>query len=300
MSDTLNVFIPITKVDLERREVWGYLTIEETDNAKEVLDYETSKPYFLQWSEQVSKRSNGKSKGNLRAMHQPIAAGKLISLQADDATKGIYIGAHVVDDGEWTKVQEGVYTGFSVGGSYVNRWPDKKPGIVRYTGKPSEASLVDAPCVGSAVFDVVKTDGIEQRLFKADGAGENVLTLNEQPVQTATISSAGQDFTLTYEDGSLTVTLAKANDALTPPAAIQPATITQDVVKMPVDFVQPGTGPVEADPEKGLTKEEAQTTYKPALNMESTVAPVVSDTSPAVNKAMSKIKVIKKTVKVKR
>jgi hypothetical protein len=112
-------------------------------------------------------------------MHQPIAAGKLIDMRADDGAKGFFIGAKIIDDNEWKKVESGVYTGFSVGGSYERRWSDfTQPGVTRYTAKPTEISIVDAPCIPSATFQVIKADGlIEERQFKP-GTG-NLLKLDE-------------------------------------------------------------------------------------------------------------------------
>jgi hypothetical protein len=163
--DTKQLFIPIEKVDMEKREVWGYGVIEQPDAAQEILDYSTSKPEFVKWSEAARSRSGGKSLGNLRAMHQTRAAGKLISIQTDDAKKGIFVGAKIVDDDEWKKVQEGVYTGFSVGGSYLKRWADRdNPGFIRYTAKPVELSLVDAPCIPGATFQMVKADNMVQNV----------------------------------------------------------------------------------------------------------------------------------------
>ena len=75
------------------------------------------------------------------------------------------MAAKIVDDDEWRKVQEGVYTGFSQGGRYVKRWPDPDTGLVRYTAEPHEISLVDLPCVPDATFDVVKDGVAEKRAF---------------------------------------------------------------------------------------------------------------------------------------
>jgi hypothetical protein len=62
------------------------------------------------------------------------------------------------------KCEEGVYTGFSQGGKYVKTKKDGE--FVRYTAQPSEVSVVDNPCLGSAHFDYVKGDGtIEVRKF---------------------------------------------------------------------------------------------------------------------------------------
>lgn len=161
----LKIFVPITKVDEEQRLVYGRLCAEEVDAAGEVFDYATSKPLFEKWSDDQFEASGGLSKGNVRAMHGSVAAGKLTELGFDDDAKAIEGCAKVVDDAEWAKVLEGVYTGFSIGGKYEKRW--KADDLQRYTARPVEVSLVDSPCVKSARFSVVKSDGtVEDRLFK--------------------------------------------------------------------------------------------------------------------------------------
>jgi hypothetical protein len=100
-------------------------------------------------------------------MHTPIAAGKLTDIAFDDNAKRITVVAKIVDDDEWRKVQEGVYTGFSQGGRYVKRWADGDSGLTRYTADPHEISLVDLPCVPNATFDVVKDRMVEKRSFAA-------------------------------------------------------------------------------------------------------------------------------------
>lgn len=176
MTEQIAMFIPITKVNAQRREVWGWAAIEEPDNSDEILDYESSKPHFLDWSNRAQKRSGGKSLGNVRSMHQNVAAGKLIELRPDDVSKGFYVGAKIIDDNEWKKVEQGVYTGFSVGGSYLKRWNDfRNPGKMRYTAKPTELSIVDSPCIPSATFEMLKMDGSKAlRKFKPT-QGENMI-----------------------------------------------------------------------------------------------------------------------------
>jgi hypothetical protein len=166
----LSMFIPLTKVDLQTRQVWGRATQEVLDGHSEIMDYASSAPYFKEWSLGVEKRSNGKSKGNIREMHQPLAAGKIIAMNFNDSEKAIDIGTMIVDDEAWKKVQEGVYTGFSVGGDYAKRWMDPQSrGVTRYTAKPQEISLVDAPAVPTAVFEMIKMDGtVEKRTFAKD------------------------------------------------------------------------------------------------------------------------------------
>ena len=166
----LDIFLPLLKVDLDRRLVSGVATAETPDRAGEIFDYESSKPYFEQWSADALAASGGKSFGAVRAMHAPIAAGKLTDIGFDDAAKRITVAAKIVDDDEWRKVQEGVYTGFSQGGRYVKRWPDAETGLTRYTAEPQEISLVDLPCLPDATFDVVKDGVVEKRAFATRAA----------------------------------------------------------------------------------------------------------------------------------
>ena len=162
------LFIPITKVDVEKRLVYGTVAEEIPDKADEIMDYASARPHFEAWSAEIARASDGKSLGNLRAMHGQVAAGKLESLAFDDAARKIECCGKVVDDCEWNKVLEGVYTGFSMGGKYLRRWKDEEqPHLTRYTPSPSEVSLVDNPCIPTATFEVLKEDGsTELRKFR--------------------------------------------------------------------------------------------------------------------------------------
>lgn len=162
-----SAFVTLQKVDVAKREVWGVAAVEQPDRAGEIMDYALSKANFVKWSKDMEKATQGKSKGNLRGMHNDIAAGKVIHFEPNDEKKLFYIGTKVVDDNEWRKVLEGVYTGFSVGGSYGKKWADPANiGLTRYEAKPVEISLVDVPCMPGAQFEVVKADGAtEMRKF---------------------------------------------------------------------------------------------------------------------------------------
>ena len=166
--DLLNLFIPITKIDAAKRLVYGVATAEKPDVAKEICDYASTKPLYQKWSDGFAKTTDGKSLGNLRAMHGNVAAGKITEIAFNDDAKQIEVCGKVVDDAEWAKVEEGVYTGFSQGGRYVKRWPDPADSkLTRYTAEPLEVSLVDSPCLPDATFSVVKADGTtEMRKFK--------------------------------------------------------------------------------------------------------------------------------------
>ena len=81
---TLNLFMPLTKVDVDSRTVHGVATAEAPDRAGEICDYDSTKPYFEAWSAEAQAASGGKSLGAVRAMHQRIAAGKLTDIAFDD------------------------------------------------------------------------------------------------------------------------------------------------------------------------------------------------------------------------
>ncbi len=173
------MFIPITKIDVAKRLVYGVAADETPDRQGEIWDYATNKPLWEAWSSEAAKNTanagQAVSLGNLRAMHGPVAAGRLDSIDFDDAAKSMAISAKVVDDSEWEKVQEGVYTGFSVGGTYTKKWPDQAiKGVRRVTIAPSEISLADLPANPSALFNAIKADGImERRAFAAYKAVES-------------------------------------------------------------------------------------------------------------------------------
>lgn len=200
---TPNIFFQIRKVDEAKRTVIGRAVDETQDLADEIFDYDTSKAHFEAWSAEVAKASDGKSMGNVRSMHGKVAAGKVSDMSFDDVAKAIDIAVKVVDDNEWQKVLEGVHTGFSIGGSYVKRWDDPVvKGATRYTAKPSEISLVDRPCIPSALFfDVQKADGsVMQKSFQ------------HQPVEVVTGEMIGNEMERMLKDG--TMTLADMHKAL--------------------------------------------------------------------------------------
>lgn len=170
----LSYFIPLQKVIEAKKEVWGIAAIEQPDSSGEILDYVKSKPHFWAWSKRVQKASNGKSLGNVRDSHTSRAIGKVIKLLFDDAAKAIRVGVKVVDNEAWQKVIEGVFTGFSIGGRYGERWKDPlNKDYVRYEAIPIELSMVDLPCIPGATFEVIKADG-SRLMFPLLSKGETM------------------------------------------------------------------------------------------------------------------------------
>src|SRR5574337_2167387 len=113
-------FFQISKVDEEKRLVYGVMTSEALDTDNEVCDYNTTKPYIKAWSQQLAKASGGENLGNVRTMHnkQLAAVGKLVDLTCDDAAKTVEVCAYIADDQAWKNVTDRIYTGFSQGGRY--------------------------------------------------------------------------------------------------------------------------------------------------------------------------------------
>jgi len=165
------MFAQFVKVNEATGEFTGIAAEEIPDQAGEIFDYEASKPLIKAWSDDSFTHSGGKSRGNLRAMHDPKrAAGLLTAIVFNDEAKRVEVSGQVVDTEELAKLSKGVYTGLSFGGSYAWR---KQEGIhVRYAAKPVELSLADKPCVPTARFTLVKADGSEvQAEFASSGTG---------------------------------------------------------------------------------------------------------------------------------
>jgi hypothetical protein len=158
---TTVAFAQLLKYNAATGELEGVIASERTDKSKEALNYTASKDHFKKWSQAASKRSGGKSLGNVREMHELKAVGKLTALTFDDTNKRILVRAKIVDPVAKTKCEEAVYTGFSIGGSYVgDPVPDSvDPTVLRYIANPSEVSLVDDPCNPDATFQLLGADG---------------------------------------------------------------------------------------------------------------------------------------------
>lgn len=152
-------FLPLFKADEATQTVWARAAAEEPDKAREIMDYVSAVPQFEKWSNGFKDATLGKSLGNIRAMHNPRhLAGRVNEIVYNDDTKSIDVCVKVLDPVDWVKVQEGGYTGLSIGGGYLRKWKDGD--LTRYTPIISEISLVDAPCIPSArILELQKRDG---------------------------------------------------------------------------------------------------------------------------------------------
>ena len=94
--------------------------------------------------------------GNIREMHQSKAIGK--AMEMEQSGTGFVVEAKIVDSEAARLVEEGIYTGFSVGikGARVEKSADAPGGMIR-SGKIVEVSLVDRPANPSCVIELAKS-----------------------------------------------------------------------------------------------------------------------------------------------
>jgi len=94
--------------------------------------------------------------GNIREMHQSKAIGK--AMEMEQSGTGYIVEAKIVDSEAARLVEEGIYTGFSVGikGARVEKSESAPGGMIR-SGKIVEVSLVDRPANPSCVIELAKS-----------------------------------------------------------------------------------------------------------------------------------------------
>jgi len=177
VADKVSMFAPFSKVETTSnggREVWGFATLERKDKVGEIADFDRTVKAFQNWSDEVSKRTGGKSMGNVRVMHQAVTGGKMTHWEPGETeivdekgnkqtVKGIwtatYVPPHKTD--VIKDIDEGILSGLSIGGEYEERWWDEAQKGFRFAPKLAEYSFVDNPCVeGADIVNVIaKADG---------------------------------------------------------------------------------------------------------------------------------------------
>jgi len=169
-GDNVRLSMPFGKVDLERRIVSGFASLDNLDKQYDIVTTEASMEAFA------------KFRGNIREMHQPSAVGKMISFKEEKYFdpeskkfyKGVYVSTYISKGAQdaWEKVLDGTYTGFSIGGR-MNKWDDaydeKMDKQIRIIKDYDliELLLVDSPANQFAsIMSVEKVDGVD--VIKAD------------------------------------------------------------------------------------------------------------------------------------
>ena len=162
-GDNVRLSMPIGKVDIERRMVSGFATLDNIDKQGDIVTTESSVEAFKNF------------RGNLREMHQPSAVGKIVSFKEDKYFdpndkkfySGVYVSAYVSKGAQdaWEKILDGTYTGFSIGGnikSWDDAYDDKVDKTIRVIKNYElhELSLVDNPANQFAnILSIEKING---------------------------------------------------------------------------------------------------------------------------------------------
>ena len=162
-GDNVRLSMPIGKVDVERRMVSGFATLDNIDKQNDIVSTDASIEAFKNF------------RGNLREMHQPSAVGKVVSFKEDKYFdpndkkfySGVYVSAYVSKGAQdtWEKVLDGTLSGFSIGGN-IKSWDDayneEMDKAIRIIKDYDlfELSLVDSPANQFAnIISIEKKDG---------------------------------------------------------------------------------------------------------------------------------------------
>ncbi len=149
IGNDLRLSMPIAKIDIEKRTVSGFATLDNIDRQNDIVPSNASVKAFERF------------RGNIREMHDDKkAVGKLVSFKEDSfydqetgkLYKGIFVSAYVSKGAQdtWEKVLDKTLTGFSIGGSvkdYEDAYNEDLGKSVRTIKEYDlfELSLVDNP-----------------------------------------------------------------------------------------------------------------------------------------------------------
>lgn len=216
MSEDLRFFIPISKIDKERRTVSGYASTETKDNDGEVVSLDAVKkalPGYMAW-------------GNIREMHRLSAVGTAREAHID--SNGLWLTARIVDEGAWQKCLEGVYKGYSIGGRKLAKVGDRITEL-----DLTEVSIVDRPSNPDARFTVQKSakSAKEAYLVKAPTADDNSKTLRKALKLASALAKADPDIGLPGKDG-FSLPTKKTDGACDPHGKVDCDECKEDAAKM--------------------------------------------------------------------
>jgi cation transport regulator ChaB len=174
---TFVIGVPLMKIDVKKRLVGGFATLNNVDQAGDRITKDASVDAFGDWF------------GNIREMHQKKAVGKAVDWREDTLVdpetgieyEGVWVTAKISKGAEdtWQKVLDGTLAGFSVGGATLEKQRDIVKDddgnnrqiwtITKY--KLTELSLVDNPCNRLATISLIKSvdGGVEIDDTIADG-----------------------------------------------------------------------------------------------------------------------------------
>jgi len=177
-GNDINLSVPFTKVNREKRTVSGFATLDNVDQTSDVVTAEASVKAFENF------------RGNIREMHGSNAVGKMVSFKPetfyDPKTKefynGVYVTAYISKGAQdsWEKVLDGTLSGFSIGGKIkesdneVNKATGKTVRFIK-DYELMELSIVDSPANELCnILSIQKVNG----QYIAKGIAVDVVTEN--------------------------------------------------------------------------------------------------------------------------
>jgi hypothetical protein len=270
-GDNVRLSMPFSKVDVERRIVSGFATLDNVDKQADIVTTDASIKAF------------SKFRGNIREMHQPTAVGKMVSFKEDkyfdpESKKfysGVYVSTYISKGAQdtWEKVLDGTLSGFSIGGK-MNKWDDgydeKMDAKIRIIKDYDlvELSLVDNPANQFAnVLSVEKVDGVDmikgesldtpiENVFWDAESGIVMLSENEaeqSPTSGAPMQNIGfvekndnekTDMIKFLVDSAKGINTIEIKKEVSP---MRETTITEDIVEKSDDVVEESQVAPEAD-----------------------------------------------------
>jgi hypothetical protein len=177
-GNVINLSVPFTKVNREKRTVSGFATLDNIDQTGDVVTAESSLKAFENF------------RGNIREMHGSNAVGKMVSFKPEtfydpkskEFFNGVYVDAYISKGAQdtWEKVLDGTLSGFSIGGKIlesdneVNKANGKTVRFIK-NYELIELSIVDSPANELCnILSIQKVNG----QYIAKGIAVGVVTEN--------------------------------------------------------------------------------------------------------------------------
>lgn len=165
-GSNIHLSMPIAKVDVEKRTVHGWATLDNVDRQNDIVPLEASIKAFEQF------------RGNLREQHDAHkAVGRVVSFDTkqyyDPETgktySGVFVSAYVSKGAQdtWEKVLDGTLTGFSVGGRVLDfensvSKEDASPVRIIKDFELMELSLVDSPA--NQLANIISVEKVDNKI----------------------------------------------------------------------------------------------------------------------------------------
>lgn len=177
--------------------VYGKATGPDLDLDGQICDpgwLKSAMPAWMEW-------------GNLREMHQPIAAG--VGMELDGIGDDWWLKSKAIDPGTAAKIEAGVLKGYSIGIKHPKVIKDAAaPGGRIVGGSIVEVSYVDRPCNPTAKMTICKS---------ISGAGSGDL----RPVEAPEIPAAGDGESSAADDAGTGQADSSSGDGVRDPGGSQ-------------------------------------------------------------------------------